>query len=1402
MQTDDLDRTLPSPAPGKPASSPSSAKKWQPPAPEELQGVLSQYRITRLLGRGGMGAVYEGVQINLERPVAIKILPPDLGELDDDAQYAARFKNEARAMARLSHPGIVGVFDFGETPNGLLYIVMEFIEGTDVQKMVSQQGRLHTEHALAITAHVCDALHYAHEQGIIHRDIKPANIMVGYDGVVKVADFGLAKMDRAGESGLTRSGMAMGTLHYMAPEALMLGSSVDQRADLYAVGVMLYFMLTGKLPQGLFELPSLQIPGLDPRFDGIIAKALRDDRDIRHQSAAELRHDLDSILTQPVVQVTADDDQAPAAVPTEARPQQPAGHYFRPPPARVEVRVEKRGSPLLWVVLAVMSGLMAWLWLEKQPETKSSQTITQSDADKMPAAAPLNLEAAKSAQAAVGSKEADLPVTQSVSSGIWHDMLAEKILDTSGLQRTADSGPAEPHYLVTSSSMHKITPHVFRDCILRARFSGEWQSEPVLFLRCILSNTVFESMSAKFEGHTVRLNRHYFPPKSIKILSSTAMVTPLARNKSVVVELKVVGDKYTLLRDGAIISETVDPAYATGHAGIWLPPGTVIEKLEIMPLAVVEVSAHPPGKERQLAPAVIAAARTQTLNTSPVAPAAGTTTSELAHGEWHDLFEKKLITTAGLVREADGSYRATSIVTSTSLPVFKNCVIRAKFGPGTWSGVPQLIIRREAPSGARYVSATCFDYKAFLRNHQSGYKVFATGNMETSLLREQSFDLELQAMGDHFTFRKDGSDLVSGNMSGYDRGHVGFRFEVGTIVKSLEVMPLDGLTPEQQKAALNASKSTDSKHPPPDVSSSSAAAPSPAVASPTPKAAMPVATAPLSTAPNSTSNSAFPPSWTDRNGRRITAEFVRADANMVTLKMQNGTETSFPLNRLSVESRKQAAQLVTDSNTFTNSLGMKFVPVPGTQMLFCVHETRRRDYAAFARETRALSTWDNLTYAGHTITTRAEDHPVTNISVKQAMLFCEWLGKKENKKYRLPTSEEWTLAVKSDGKDDFPWGNAWPPPQGAGNYCDESYHRLRPADPYLRSYDDRFPTTAPVMSFPPNTLGIHDLGGNVWEWVHAGDPTNATTQNNPPMVQRGASFLHDSRDFLRSRKEAPSTSTAPDAGFRVMLEPSHLSAGLTTAPARATPSQATKDTPYINSMGMKFVPVPGTKVLMSIYETRVRDFRMFVKTAQYDYKKGPSTFYGGREQPELDWEYQVPNKPPVGDDHPVQHVSWEDAQAFNQWITRHELDAGHLPPGHSYRLPTSAEWSSATGPGPYGWGSEWPPPPKAGNFTNNASQTAGDLPPFAWDTFSGSSPVGSFPPNRLGLFDLDGNSHELGAEVSMQNGARMVDARGTNFAASRNPRSLNINSHRSMSSDHRHVGQGFRCVLELPSSTP
>ncbi|MDF1658979.1 MAG: protein kinase [Verrucomicrobiales bacterium] len=312
-------------------SSSASSGGWEPPLPEELQAMLPQYEITGILGRGGMGAVYKGRQARLNRTVAIKLLPETLtGDGEDTMKFAERFELEAQSMAALDHPAIVSVFDFGETSEGQLYFVMEFIDGMDIHQYLKHRGgTLPQDEALSITAHVLDALQYAHKRGIVHRDIKPANVLLDQEGRVKIADFGLAKTlstdeGEADAPALTMSNVAVGTPDFVAPEALDGDQVPDHRADLYAVGVMLYQLLTGKLPRGSFKLPSDLREDLDPRLDDILDRTLEPDPDERFSSADEMRLAMDPVISTPMSRMQAVREEAVAAELEEAPEASPA----------------------------------------------------------------------------------------------------------------------------------------------------------------------------------------------------------------------------------------------------------------------------------------------------------------------------------------------------------------------------------------------------------------------------------------------------------------------------------------------------------------------------------------------------------------------------------------------------------------------------------------------------------------------------------------------------------------------------------------------------------------------------------------------------------------------------------------------------------------------------------------------------------------------------------------------------------------------------------------------------------------------------------------------------------------------------------------------------------------------
>jgi serine/threonine protein kinase len=264
--------------------SPTGAMPFTPPATNELAPHFPQLQIQGLLGQGGMGAVYKAKQVKLDRLVALKVLP---SSANGDPEFAERFAREARALARMQHPHIVSVHDFGEA-GGHYYLLLEYVDGMNLRELM-RAGRVSPDQVIRVVQALADALQYAHQNEIIHRDIKPENVLIDRQGRVKIADFGLAKLAGLDPAGYTLTGAseAMGTPHYMAPEQLERPKEVDHRADLYSLGVVFYELLTGELPLGRFDPPSAK-SAIDSRMDEIVLKCLERDPAKRFQSAAEI----------------------------------------------------------------------------------------------------------------------------------------------------------------------------------------------------------------------------------------------------------------------------------------------------------------------------------------------------------------------------------------------------------------------------------------------------------------------------------------------------------------------------------------------------------------------------------------------------------------------------------------------------------------------------------------------------------------------------------------------------------------------------------------------------------------------------------------------------------------------------------------------------------------------------------------------------------------------------------------------------------------------------------------------------------------------------------------------------------------------------------------------------------
>ena len=376
----------------------STPPQFKAPTTEELQQLLPAYDVLSFIAKGGMGAVYKAHQKSLERNVAIKILPREFGE---DHDFRRRFEDEAKAMAKLNHPNLISVYDFGEVDH-MLYIVMEFVDGKSFHE--SFHGRAIAEKEVAhLVAGICEGLAHAHEAGILHRDIKPANILLDSKNRPKIGDFGLARLTEETEG----EGIIYGTPDYIAPEVIKNPGAVDTRSDVFSTGVILYELLTGKLPEKRY-IPASQIEDVDPRFDKIVRRATHPSPMLRFADGEAMASDLKMLQEALDNQVTSIVTAPPAGMATPITgttppPAHAAGPQNQPPISKAsppeaapaaapEVQVNigtnwslLRNLVIIVVLLAAIFGMYrAYQWQKEEnskQQAKQQRLADQAEAD-------------------------------------------------------------------------------------------------------------------------------------------------------------------------------------------------------------------------------------------------------------------------------------------------------------------------------------------------------------------------------------------------------------------------------------------------------------------------------------------------------------------------------------------------------------------------------------------------------------------------------------------------------------------------------------------------------------------------------------------------------------------------------------------------------------------------------------------------------------------------------------------------------------------------------------------------------------------------------------------------------------------------------------------------------------
>jgi hypothetical protein len=1364
---------------------------------------FGDFEIVGKLGQGGMGAVYRARQRTLDRLVALKILP---SQFEEDADYVGRFQREAKVAASLNHPNLVRVYACGVN-EGCHYIAMELVEGENLHQRI-RRGALPAPEALRICLDVARGLQCGWQSAqLIHRDIKPSNIYLSSSGEVKLGDLGLAKSLLGNTTGLTQTGSLMGTPHYISPEQARGDKTIDFRADIYSLGCTLFEMLTGRTPYEASDTfaivnmhlnappPALMkaLPGCPIPLARVVGKMLKKSARERQQSYEDLIAELERVL-----EVIVQGNAGPSAVVAawrdlnEGRPAPAAPAVDRP------AEPVKSKLPLYITIAATVLVLGALAFIALRP-AKPDRGVRQLAAAVEERGLPRGADQPQ--QAAPPQSGSELPQSKAPAAEPWQDVLRDPAM--LGLKGAVEHTAEGLRFNDVGSAFLRPQALGHTGAIrLRATFGAG---------RLRLSDWARQASDAKttatyvlsvIDEQRVRLSGGENGTGKTIGQRDFALSKPLQAGQDYELELRAAGGIYTAKLNGQVLGTITGSVHDLHQFGVAEDQGTqpaLVKSLEVLDLDAPAASTTPRGSEPWID---------------------GLAEWWAAHGKENDVLHWLAQEAAGS-RCVNGQSPSTVEVGEKRRKEITDVALRATIsGAKFWS-----LDLRTGNHNSRYsANVDAQRGRICLDPPEGAIEELKPFNLPPGFTPADRHTGEFRAQGDTLTFLLDGQEVASVRDTRRPLGGAYLVASPGALIEKLEYTEL-------------------TKAPPPPAAD---------------------------------------PGWHDL---LADVDLTRAVVKGTWKKVADGIELEKPdgpgvleFNTLAPSDYEFEIQFTptTGGNNVNQHLSMAgrtFVwkmnahgrtpPLYGLDLLdgkFC---------SSFAE---AAKTGNIQLEPGKRYVSSVKIHPGHVHAFMNGVDYLTWEGDPQRLSsedaLRLRDGQHLGLGSWSRGvifhraavRQLLPGGK---PGAAAEPAAAEPWQDVL-RDPAKLAFGRSVERTEEGLRMGENSgasiradagpqrdgaVRIRTIYGGMGAGVRVRNSSAGNYQlyassenvislvcNKPNQSQGLANFrpkkpLQSGQEYelelrivgqlLTARLDGEVLGTFSDGSLReglfgvatvgksapVLIKSLEVLDLDAPGGASATPAAATRDAPFVNSLGMKFVPVPivggpsdGQRVLFSVWETRVQDYEVFVQETQHEWPK-----------PGL----------PQGPTHPAVNVSWDDAQAFCDWLSARDHEAGKLGPNDRYWLPTDHEWSCAVGIGEkedaaklpseesghignaYLWGgTQWPPPAGAGNYASDELQplqAAGRYPgvklmmPGYRDGFAETAPAGSFPPNGLGLYDLGGNVSEwcedwydAAQTHRVLRGASWTHSTGYDLRSSTRDRRIPVT---------RDVFRGFRVVL-------